>query len=154
MQDMIKTETELIKEMPNVKLSFPYDGDGKTFIVSLKVQEGFYRNVWFHFKFSLPETWPIDFPRIKILDKIWHPNIELLSNEYPNSGRVDISFFRNQFVHLDSIVDSLKFILINPNPHDALNIYTADQQMHNFDLFLSKVREYISDMEEEEENDT
>lgn len=95
MSDEIKLRDELeeAKKMVNVKIEFPNQDDNKNFIVTLKVDEGLYRNKWFHFAFSITEKWPLYPPTVHIKDKIWHPSYttpNLIHQDMLASTRLDI----------------------------------------------------------------
>lgn len=49
-------------------------------------------------------------------------------------------------MRLEETVISLKFLLNNLNPRNALNIEAANEQTHNYDSFKSKVDSLIDDM--------
>lgn len=158
MPDLLRLEVDLeeVKEMRNVKVEFPNPTDITVFIVSIVVREGLYSHKWFRFKFTIPQDWPYDPPDVKILDKIWHPNIELVDENNPNTGRVCVSTLKNSYratLLMWHIVESLKYLLINPNANDALNVEAADQQLKNYDAFKIKATDMLEKLESDEEDD-
>lgn len=124
------------------------------FNIYVQVQDGLYRNKWFKFRFHIPDDWPNVPPDVKIVDQIWHPNIELVKEGDSDTGRVCVSTLKNNYrgtMLLSEIVDSLKFLLNHPNPNDALNVEAADEQKKNYEAFKQRANNYMDDMEEYED---
>ena len=133
-------ELDEIKNMKNVKVSFPDKEKTQVFIVSLKVDDGLYKDKWFRFRFVIGDNWPLETPQVRILDKIWHPNIDLIS-ENEHSGVVSVSILEghySSFHRLSHIIESIQFFLINPNPKNAQNIIAASEMEHNCDELKKK----------------
>ena len=75
-----------------------------------------YYNSKISFSLIFPESYPIDAPKVKCLNKIFHPNINY-------NGNVCLPLVREDWsptVSLSSIVYGLIFILTYPNCDDAL----------------------------------
>lgn len=153
--DIIRLAKDLeeVKQMNNVKLLVPKKSDITVFDVKLKVQDGLYSKKWFTFHFIIPNDWPNTQPDVRIKDKIWHPNIELTQGD--QYGRVCVSTLKSNYLGtmlMMSIVESLKFLLVNPNPDDALNTVAADEYKKNYDLFKEKAKNYIDEMGSDDED--
>ena len=104
----------------SVRLEYPDVNNMQKFFVYIKVSEGLYKGKWFKFSFVIPNDWPNRRPRVLIVNKIWHPNIGLVEDGHPEYGVVSVSTldFYSQDTLLQMIIESLKYILINPNPND------------------------------------
>lgn len=143
--------------MHDVEVTFPDEEDITTFIVKTQVHSGLYRDTWFRFKFIITPSWPNSPPDVKILDKIWHPNIELVKDGDPKTGRVCVSTLSDTTyrgtTRLEEIVISLQFLLITLNPSNALNVEAATEQNKDYESFKNKVETYINDMKENENNE-
>lgn len=151
----LRKDLEEVMKMYHVNVTFPDEDDITHFIVKLKVEEGFYRNVWYSFDFIIPEGWPFNPPKVKILDKIWHPNIEFVEDDNPNSGKVCLNLIKTSYlptIRLEEIVMGIKFILIYPNANDAYNLKAADEKKHNYDAFKKNVDFYIEKMNNEDDD--
>ena len=121
------------------------------FYVYVKVFEGLYRDKWFKFKFVIPNDWPIKEPWIRIMNKIWHPNIELLKDGQPETGRICVSTLGKHYqagTTLYEIVVSIQFILVNPNPNDSRNPEAGSEQKSNYDGFKRRVYNYLDEMDD------
>ena len=175
MPDLTRLEKDIedIRAMRNIKLEIDYKMgpdpkdptkqkrmlDIRNFVVAVKVNEGLYRDKWIRFKFFIPDDWPYSAPVVLIIDKVWHPNIELVIDGNPKTGRVCVSTLKNNYrgtMLLSEIVDSLRFLLYYPNDKDALNVDAADEQSKNYESFKEKVNLYmiaIHNYEDEEEDD-
>ena len=130
--------------MKNVKLTFPNEGTKTTFIVSVKTEEGPYRNAWFRFKFFIPDDWPETIPRVRAIDKIWHPNIQEVDENDPDSGNVHIAISPDeQNLSLSIIVQGIIFILNHPDLNAALNVIAADEYRKDYERFKNHVEELI-----------
>ena len=89
-------------------------------------------------------------PIVRILTKVWYPNIM----EPKDGGEICLSVLRKEYRPanpLRIIVDGLIFLFLQPNPKDPLNIPAAQQMLTNLSGFNAKVGEY---MQEEAENET
>ena len=142
-------ELDEIKNMKNVKVSFPDKEKTQVFIVSLKIDDGLYKDKWFRFRFVIGDNWPLETPQVRILDKIWHPNIDLIS-ENEHSGVVSVSILEghySSFHRLSHIIESIQFVLKNPNPKDAQNIIAANEMEHDYEQFKKNVNDYLDQME-------
>ncbi|KAG7662949.1 UBC12 [[Candida] subhashii] len=108
------TELDLPK---SIKITFPNSNDFFNFNLRIIPQEGYYKNGKFQFKIEINNNFPIDPPKIKCLNKIYHPNIDLDGNICLNILREDWS----PVLSLNSVLIGLNFLFLEPNPNDPLN---------------------------------
>ena len=145
---LIQDDIPEVKTLKNVKIEMPDEDDVLHYIISVRVGDGFYKDHWFRFNFIITPDWPYTRPIVTILDDIWHVNIKLTKD----GGNVCISTLSDEeytpSVTLLNIVESLKFLLVNPNEKDPLNVDAAKQYKENPDAFEKKVDYYLDKMEE------
>ena len=153
----LQKDLDEVKRMHDVEVTFPDEDDITTFIVKTQVHCGQYRDTWFQFKFVITPNWRNSPPDVKILDKIWHPNIELVKDGDPKTGRVCVSTLGETTyrgtTRLEEIVVSLQYILIALNPSNALNVPAATEQNKDYEAFKKRVADYIDDMKSNENDE-
>ncbi|KAI5967323.1 UBC12 [Candida margitis] len=113
------TELDLPK---SIKLTFPNTADFFNFDLQIIPQDGYYKNGKFKFKIEIGHNFPIEPPKIKCLNKIYHPNIDLDGNICLNILREDWS----PVLSLNSVLIGLNFLFLEPNPNDPLNKEAAN----------------------------
>lgn len=129
-----KDLTEL--DLPNsIKLNFPDPSNLYVFNLSIIPQEGYYKQGKFNFKVDISNDFPITPPKIRCLNRIYHPNIDLEGNVCLNILREDWS----PVLNLNSILIGLNFLFLEPNPNDPLNKDSANVLVKNKRLFTSNV---------------
>lgn len=126
------TELDLPK---SIKLSFPDPSNLYVFNLSIIPQEGYYKQGKFNFKVEISNDFPITPPKIRCLNRIYHPNIDLEGNVCLNILREDWS----PVLNLNSILIGLNFLFLEPNPNDPLNKDSANVLVKNKRLFTSNV---------------
>lgn len=107
----------------------------KGFIVGTKMYDGGV----FIFEIRIPREYPFKPPEVKTKTKIWHPNF---FNE-----RVCIGILGKDWApanNLVDIVESLRFLLSNPNPDDPLHTSAANLMKSNLDEFQIRVDDWIN----------
>lgn len=120
----------------SIKLTFPDPSDLFNFKLSITPQEGYYKGGTFEFKTEINNNFPIEPPKIKCLNKIYHPNIDLDGNICLNILREDWS----PVLNLNSILIGLNFLFLEPNPNDPLNKDAANVLVKNKSVFTSNVK--------------
>jgi len=111
------------------------DSNKMNFEIIIKPDEGFYSNGNFKFSISINNNFPIDAPKVKCLNKIYHPNIDLDGNICLNILREDWS----PVLNLNSILVGLLFLFLEPNPNDPLNKESAGILIRDKRLFQKYV---------------
>lgn len=72
-----------------MKMSFPDPDDILNFTLTIKPDEGMYKDGVFNFSFAVNQNFPHDPPKVKCIEKIYHPNIDLEGNVCLNILRED-----------------------------------------------------------------
>lgn len=150
------------RELNNVRIKYINKDDPTSFIVSLKVYEGLYRGPWYHFKFIIPDDWPNNVPTVRLLDTIWHPCFEYVRGTGKDEGRFSIPALcsHSKNIKISLIVESLKYLIANPDPYSTMNVDASNEYTRDYDTFKLRASDLISDMifkqeeEEEEEEET
>lgn len=96
---------------------------------------------YFHFKINIPENYPFEPPEVKMITKVYHPNINY------ESGNICVNILKKDnwtsTNSIQSVLLSLQGLLSNPNTKDPLmgeinNIYLED-----IDKYNETVREWV-----------
>lgn len=127
------TELDLPK---SIKVNFTNPSNIFNFVLSIVPQEGFYKMGLFKFTVEINENFPIDPPKIRCMQKIYHPNIDLDGNICLNILREDWS----PVLNLNSVIIGLNFLFLEPNPNDPLNKEAANVLAKNKNIFASNVK--------------
>lgn len=130
-----KDLTEL--ELPKlISIHLPNPQDLFHFDIEIYPVEGHYQAGRFRFKVEISENYPIDPPRIKCLQKIYHPNIDLEGNVCLNILREDWS----PVLSLNAVLLGLNFLFLELNPSDPLNKDAANMLVKNPNVFARNVK--------------
>lgn len=121
-----KDVTEL--DLPRgIKVSFPNPSDIFSFELTIVPQENYYKGGKFNFQVEINNNFPIDPPKIKCKNKIYHPNIDI-------EGNVCLNILRENWspvLNLNSVLMGLNFLFLEPNPNDPLNKDAANMLVKN-----------------------
>ncbi|MHA2294882.1 MAG: ubiquitin-conjugating enzyme E2 [Candidatus Hodarchaeales archaeon] len=86
----------------------------------------------------IPREYPFKPPRVRWVTPTWHPNIF--------NANICIGILGKDWTPVNSLVDlveSLRFLLTNPNPDDPLNTTAAKQQKQDIQKFIERVKAYV-----------
>jgi ubiquitin-protein ligase len=122
-------------------VTFPNPADIQHFIVRITPQSGIWRGSAFDFDFVIPDHWPNARPQVKILTRIWHPNLA----EPESGGGVCLNILRKNYtpvIQISQFIQGLQFLFQEPNAGDPLNIEAAQQFRQNYSAFKVKTEEY------------
>lgn len=72
-----------------MRLAFSDPDDILNFILTIEPDEGMYKSGAFDFRFAINQNFPHDPPKVKCVQKIYHPNIDLEGNVCLNILRED-----------------------------------------------------------------
>ena len=142
---LIRLQKDLddVPTLGNVKLTFPDPNVLQHFIVRIVPEAGIWRGAPDDFDFTIPDQWPIEKPKVKIITRIWHPNII----EPPECG-IDLRILRKNYspaLQITQLIAGLQFLFSEPNPHGyPLNREAAEQYRENYNAFKLKAEEYIN----------
>jgi len=121
---------------PTCSMDFPDPDDLLNFSVTIKPDEGYYKNGTFKFVFKIGEDYPHQPPKVKCVTKIYHPNIDLEGNVCLNVLREDWK----PVLNINTTVYGLQYIFLEPNASDPLNKDAAKVLHRDQDLFASNVK--------------
>ncbi|KAK9467459.1 ubiquitin-conjugating enzyme/RWD-like protein [Lipomyces arxii] len=127
------TELSLPSTMKTV---FPDPEDLLHFTLTIQPDEGFYLGGTFNFSFAINNNFPHEPPKVKCLQKIYHPNIDL-------DGNVCLNILREDWkpvLNLNAVMIGVQFLFIEPNAGDPLNKDAANDLQQNRESFRRNVR--------------
>jgi len=110
------------------------------FTLSITPDEGMYKGGTFKFSFNINTNYPHDPPKVKCIQKIYHPNVDLQGNVCLNILREDWK----PVLNLNSVMVGLQYLFLEPNADDPLNSDAAEDLRTNKHLFESNVKTSMS----------
>lgn len=137
----LQRDLEDIHNLGNVRITFPDPKNLQRMIIRIVPEMGIWRGANFDFEMVIPDDWPMERPRVKIITRIWHPNIA----EPPECG-VCLNILRKNYspvLQIAHIIVGLQYLFTEPNPNDPLNIEAAEQYKRHYKGFKLKAKEYI-----------
>ncbi|TFK77369.1 E2 ubiquitin-conjugating enzyme [Pluteus cervinus] len=130
-----KDLTEL--DLPaTMKTHFADPADLLNFTLTITPDEGMYKGGAFEFSFNITTNYPHEPPKVKCLQTIYHPNVDL-------SGNVCLNILREDWkpvLNLNSVMVGLQYLFLEPNADDPLNKEAAIEMSKNRDTFISNVK--------------
>ncbi|GAB7358812.1 hypothetical protein MBLNU230_g4036t1 [Neophaeotheca triangularis] len=116
--------------------TFPNPDDILNFTLHLTPDEGLYKSGTFTFTFSISQNFPHEPPKVKCVQKIYHPNIDLEGNVCLNILREDWK----PVLNLNAVIVGLQFLFLEPNASDPLNKEAANDLASDRERFRRNVR--------------
>ena len=111
----------------------------RVFKVSIEGPDGTpYQGGLFEADLLLPEDYPMSPPKILMITKIWHPNID-------RQGRICLDILKNNWtpaLQIRSVLLSLQALLSAPDASDFLNIDAAEMWQKTPDKANNKAAEW------------
>jgi len=124
-------------EIPKtIVMDFPEPSDILNFNVTIAPDEGFYKGGIFRFTFAINNNYPHEPPKVRCMQKIYHPNIDL-------DGNICLNILREDWkpvLNLHSVLVGLQYLFLEPNADDPLNKEAAEDLRNNRRSFESNVR--------------
>ncbi|ESQ50583.1 hypothetical protein EUTSA_v10022872mg [Eutrema salsugineum] len=118
-------------------ISFPNGkNDLMNFEVTIKPDEGYYKNGKFVFTFQVSSVYPHEAPKVKCITKVYHPNIDLEGNVCLNILREDWK----PVLNINTVIYGLFHLFTEPNYEDPLNHDAAAVLKTNPKQFETNVR--------------
>lgn len=141
-----------------MKTHFPNPDDILNFTLTIQPDEGMYQKGTFDFSFAINQNFPHDPPKVKCVQKIYHPNIDLEGNVCLNILREDWK----PVLNLNAVIVGLQvrrslmaphgrmdlqytdsasqFLFLEPNASDPLNKEAAEDLKNHREIFKTNVR--------------
>jgi ubiquitin-conjugating enzyme E2 M len=132
----LKSEIEELDPLPNILFIPSPDNDLFSFTITITAEEGYWKGGTYSFQFNYPPNYPYKPPKIKCVEKIYHPNID-------SEGHVCVSVLREDYspvFSLNHFIQSLLFILYTPNMMDPLEGHIAVLYQSDYDQFVRNVK--------------
>jgi ubiquitin-conjugating enzyme E2 M len=134
-----KDLTEL--DLPaTMKTDFPDPADLLNFTLTITPDEGMYQGGAFNFSFVINTNYPHEPPKVKCLQTIYHPNVDLEGNVCLNILREDWK----PVLNLNSVMVGLQYLFLEPNADDPLNKEAAEELRKNREQFLQNVKQSMT----------
>jgi len=134
-----KDLTEL--DLPStMKINFPDSANQLNFELIITPDEGMYKGGAFKFTFAINPNYPHEPPKVKCVQKIYHPNVDLEGNVCLNILREDWK----PVLNLNSITVGLQFLFLEPNADDPLNKEAAEELRKDRSKFAKDVKKSLS----------
>jgi ubiquitin-conjugating enzyme E2 M len=130
-----KDLTEL--DLPaTMKTDFPDPTDLLNFNLTITPDEGMYKGGAFSFSFTINTNYPHEPPKVKCMQTVYHPNVDLEGNVCLNILREDWK----PVLNLNSVMVGLQYLFLEPNADDPLNKEAAEELRKNREQFLYNVK--------------
>lgn len=134
-----KDITEL--DLPTtMNINFPDPSNQLNFELVITPDEGMYRGGAFKFTFAINPNYPHEPPKVKCVQKIYHPNVDLEGNVCLNILREDWK----PVLNLNSITVGLQFLFLEPNADDPLNKEAAEELRKDRSKFARDVKKSLN----------
>ncbi|SCV00159.1 LANO_0F05490g1_1 [Lachancea nothofagi CBS 11611] len=125
---------------PSVEIDAAALQTSSTLYIRITPDEGYYESGRFSFKVVFKDTYPIEPPKVTLMSRIFHPNIDVQGNVCLNILREDWS----PVLDVQSIVVGLLMLFLEPNATDPLNKAAANILKSGSSQFQGQVRNAMS----------
>ena len=96
---------------------------------------------YFHFKIDIPENYPFEPPEVKMITKVYHPNIN------SKTGSICVNILKKGVWvptnSIQSVLLSLQGLLTKPNPDSPLVGEINKVYLEDIDKYNETVREWV-----------
>ena len=96
---------------------------------------------YFHFKINIPENYPFEPPEVKMITKVYHPNIN------SKTGSICVNMLKKGVWvptnSIQSVLLSLQGLLTKPNPDSPLVGEINKVYLEDIDKYNETVREWV-----------
>ena len=113
------------------------------FEVVVAPDSGHWAGFQYTFKFTVPDMYPHDPPKVRCVEKIYHPNIDLDGNVCLNILRADWK----PVLDINTVIYGLIVLFVQPNPDDPLNHEAAKCMRENPAKFKQNVERSLRGMD-------
>ena len=115
---------------------FPNPNDLMNFQVIVAPDDGHWKGFQYTFQFTVPDMYPHEPPKVKCIEKIYHPNIDYEGNVCLNILRADWK----PVLDINAVIYGLIVLFVEPNPDDPLNHAAAEVLRNNKHQFVQNVK--------------
>jgi len=119
-----------------MEVQFPDPASIMQLELIVRPDEGIYEGGTFRFRIAMNDNYPHDPPKVKCLQRVYHPNLDL-------DGNVCLNILReewNPILNLNSVTVGLLFLFLDPNADDPLNKEAAEELRRNRQNFHAHVK--------------
>jgi len=135
---LIRVQQELGElDLPhNVQVTIPNKENLSNFHVLVTADTGLWKGATYTFNFVIGDDYPYKAPKVTLVEKIYHPNIDLQGNVCLNLLKADW----RPILTVQQVIHGLIFLFLEPNPDDPLNIEAAKIFREDYNRFQGNVR--------------
>jgi len=109
------------------------------FTVLIEPNSGLWKGARYNFKFAVPQNYPHKAPKVTLVEKIYHPNIDYDGNICLNVLKKDW----RPILSLEQVLHGLNFLFLEPNPKDPLNEQAAKVFREDRNRFEKNVKKTL-----------
>ena len=138
-QTILERQLAAVKEkLPDVEVKFPNPENFMEFHVIFQVSQGIWKGGTFVVQFNICQNWPNDRPIVRLLTKVWHPNIV-------ESGFLNLKILKEYMpsVSISQIIIAIQNLFYEPNWNCDLNQQAVQQYHQSYSDFCQKAQDYI-----------